>query len=532
MASNPFASLISGLGIKLPTLTSSPKSTYTSNLMTPAPNMTSAATKKPVYGGPAKTVASPAPQKATVSPFASTTYSAGNAPYSTVSPGGGPMSTTANLQKTVKPAPNMTDAATRQPVYGGPVRSSTANMSVPKNQSTPKDAFVSNSLATSNASATSPAATGSTELGGFGDSSFDSSSFSSGGSTSSGSGSGFGGSMGYSEGVSGRSPSYRQQYLDVLSGIYSDDELKKANRQIRNLDEDASEIKLEERQNERYIKKNEAGALARGVDSQLARNTRDSAAGLADIAIARAPYDNYVSSMMDAYKSAADYEGDSNEPFTLSEGQVRYAYDPASGSYKSVGGSGQGGGMSTSDPIVQSWAQGVRSKQYDISNVPESLRNAVVQALGSQPASANPEVQAAVEKAGTMLGGNGQTGLIDQALGLLGPMTSGLVGSQGNKIPGTKGYDLSKAVDTIKANLGFQALAEMRAASPTGGALGSITERELQFLQATVASLDLGQSEPQIRRNLEAIRQHYQNWVQAVQQANNAGGGGNDDFNF
>lgn len=46
------------------------------------------------------------------------------------------------------------------------------------------------------------------------------------------------------------------------------------------------------------------------------------------------------------------------------------------------------------------------------------------------------------------------------------------------------------AVNTIKANLGFDALQAMRDASPTGGALGQVAVQELEMLQSTVAALD------------------------------------------
>jgi hypothetical protein len=72
-------------------------------------------------------------------------------------------------------------------------------------------------------------------------------------------------------------------------------------------------------------------------------------------------------------------------------------------------------------------------------------------------------------------------------------------------IGGTPAADLAATLDTIEANLSFQALNEMRANSPTGGALGSITERELQLLGSTVASLRQSQSPQQLRQNLQTI---------------------------
>jgi hypothetical protein len=53
----------------------------------------------------------------------------------------------------------------------------------------------------------------------------------------------------------------------------------------------------------------------------------------------------------------------------------------------------------------------------------------------------------------------------------------------------------------------------MRQASPTGGALGQVAVQELNFLQATVANLDVGQSPAQLRTNLDKIKKHYNRWL-------------------
>ena len=67
--------------------------------------------------------------------------------------------------------------------------------------------------------------------------------------------------------------------------------------------------------------------------------------------------------------------------------------------------------------------------------------------------------------------------------------------------------DMEALIKTLKANLGFQEIQNMRDNSPTGGALGQVTERELDFLQSAVAALDVGMSEEQIIDSLMNIRQ-------------------------
>lgn len=70
---------------------------------------------------------------------------------------------------------------------------------------------------------------------------------------------------------------------------------------------------------------------------------------------------------------------------------------------------------------------------------------------------------------------------------------------------GTGAADLSQLLSSIEANVGFDALQAMRAASPTGGALGSITERELALLAATKGAITQSQSREQLEDNLNRL---------------------------
>jgi hypothetical protein len=125
----------------------------------------------------------------------------------------------------------------------------------------------------------------------------------------------------------------------------------------------------------------------------------------------------------------------------------------------------------------------------------------------------NARAAGAVQKADIVIG------KVDEALKNVGFGSTGLTGTVLGMVPGTKAYDLDKTIDTIKGNLGFSELQAMREASPTGGALGQVAIQELAMLQSTVASLEKGQSEAQLRRSLEQVRKHFQNWKNAVQQS-------------
>lgn len=124
---------------------------------------------------------------------------------------------------------------------------------------------------------------------------------------------------------------------------------------------------------------------------------------------------------------------------------------------------------------------------------------------------------------------------IDDVLNNVSNYTAGMGGAALASIPGTDAYNLSRQIETIKAQLSFQELEAMRAASPTGGALGSISERELTYLGSVLGSLDIGQSPDQLKKNLQGIKKSLATlnevFAEAGGSTNNAmsaGGGGVD----
>lgn len=107
---------------------------------------------------------------------------------------------------------------------------------------------------------------------------------------------------------------------------------------------------------------------------------------------------------------------------------------------------------------------------------------------------------------------------VDSAISLIkkNPSLAGMTGIVQAKIPGTDAYKLSRTLDTIKSNIGFDKLQAMRDASPTGGALGQVSERENTLLQSTIANIDQGLSYKDLINNLTKIKTHYGNWKQTV----------------
>jgi hypothetical protein len=108
-------------------------------------------------------------------------------------------------------------------------------------------------------------------------------------------------------------------------------------------------------------------------------------------------------------------------------------------------------------------------------------------------------------------------GIIDNVLPKIsGLNTAGVAGKALSFVPGSDAYDVARNIETIKANIGFKELSDMRQASPTGGALGQVAVQELNFLQAAISNLDVGQSPQQLRDNLSKVKKHYNRWLTTI----------------
>ncbi len=95
---------------------------------------------------------------------------------------------------------------------------------------------------------------------------------------------------------------------------------------------------------------------------------------------------------------------------------------------------------------------------------------------------------------------------IERAIPLVGSGTTGIAGYMGSFIPGTDANQLNRLIDPVKAILGFDKLQQIRESSPTGGALGQVSNYELRFLQAVAGSLNIDQQPRYLRENLVRIR--------------------------
>lgn len=145
-------------------------------------------------------------------------------------------------------------------------------------------------------------------------------------------------------------------------------------------------------------------------------------------------------------------------------------------------------------------------------------------AAAQDMAKAGVKKEIARPKVENMLAGkSGKTsmlgGMIDRARNQASGWTTGFVGNIGSQVPGTDAYDLSRTLDTIKSNIGFDRLQEMRDNSPTGGALGQVSEMENRLLQTVWGNLEQSQSEEQFLRNLDIVEKQVEESWERVRKA-------------
>lgn len=112
-----------------------------------------------------------------------------------------------------------------------------------------------------------------------------------------------------------------------------------------------------------------------------------------------------------------------------------------------------------------------------------------------------------------------QAGLVVQDLGRAlnylqsSDMAAGELAGQTSFIPGTPAYNLDNLLESAKSNIGFDKLQAMREASPTGGALGNVSEKEIDLLQATAGKLDTAMPDEILEDNIKRLLNQYNDIV-------------------
>ena len=91
----------------------------------------------------------------------------------------------------------------------------------------------------------------------------------------------------------------------------------------------------------------------------------------------------------------------------------------------------------------------------------------------------------------------------DQARKLINGWTTGMVGNALSNLSSSQAAELRRQIDVLKSNATIENLNAMRQSSPTGGALGNVTEKEGAMLASATGALDAAASEEDFRRALD-----------------------------
>ncbi len=99
------------------------------------------------------------------------------------------------------------------------------------------------------------------------------------------------------------------------------------------------------------------------------------------------------------------------------------------------------------------------------------------------------------------------------------PSVTGFWGMVTGVAPFTAAGEARIDVDTIRSNMALDALKALKA---TGATLGAVSEKELTLLEADIQRLNLNQSQEKVVKDLEKIRERYQNLIRrAFEKTNN-----------
>ena len=98
---------------------------------------------------------------------------------------------------------------------------------------------------------------------------------------------------------------------------------------------------------------------------------------------------------------------------------------------------------------------------------------------------------------------------------ILGDTGLAIAASDKNPLAGTKAKQLAALLSANQAENAFSRLQQIRDESPTGGALGPVSDREIEFLISAGGNLGFGQGTEALERQLEEIIQRAQNLQQS-----------------
>lgn len=83
-------------------------------------------------------------------------------------------------------------------------------------------------------------------------------------------------------------------------------------------------------------------------------------------------------------------------------------------------------------------------------------------------------------------------------------------------LPGSEFKQFDAMKDTVVSNIGFERLQEMRDASPTGGALGQVSDNELRLLNSALGSLNQDLDDELMLNQIDQIRDSFDRVLEAL----------------
>lgn len=148
---------------------------------------------------------------------------------------------------------------------------------------------------------------------------------------------------------------------------------------------------------------------------------------------------------------------------------------------------------------------------------PEAGLNASINMVSKQEAAqakaeAKAQVDAEKQRQAAELAFGRATNIVstvDEALNLVTGRTAGPLGQQLKAIGGTGAADLESKLKTVKSLLAVTELQKIREASKTGGALGNVSNKDIDLLESTIANLDQKQSPDSLRKSLQKVQEIY-----------------------
>lgn len=317
------------------------------------------------------------------------------------------------------------------------------------------------------------------------------------------------------------------RYVSMLRG--EDETAKKYLSSSQSAMENLAKVQNEAEQKDTMYRRRQedrrvqAGGTTAAANEDIGVIGRDANRELADIALRessalrtanfqRDVYNDYINagkSEYEAEQAQAEANATKSEGFMLGEKQTRWEQDPATGEYRQVAGGSTGtnqfgGGYEVGqDPTLDAYVKYVR-EGGKLSDVPDEYRDSVM--IGSQAGgqSTTPQQQRGIDQANVALSAFDKI-FSNPALNR-GALNRTLFGW----VPGSNSKDLNEAASTVQALIGFNELQKMREASPTGGALGQVSDREINFLQALGGSLKTKQSDSQLIKNLQDVQKSFQ----------------------